>query len=69
MNRKIFIGGQELDTPYNLRTTEFILNQFMQEATRRGISANVLINKTLLPMASRYKNRADGQKQSSHIKK
>jgi hypothetical protein len=62
MNKKLMIGGEVADTPYNLRTTEFILYEFMKEATRRGISANVLINKTLLPMASRYYNRNKSSK-------
>lgn len=68
MQKKLLIGGEEADNSYNLRTTKFILSEFFMEANKRGVSANVLINKTLLPIASRYKARRIGIKSPSNNK-
>lgn len=51
--RKILIGEEELDTPYNLRTTNFIMVKFMEEAIRKNESVNMLFNKALLPIAKK----------------
>lgn len=51
--KKITIGGQELDTPYNFRTTYFILSSFMEEAVNKNTSVNILFNQTLLPKAKK----------------
>ena len=55
MNRKLIIGGEEADTPYNMRTTKFILDAFRIEAFQKGKSINELVNKALLPLAKKYK--------------
>jgi hypothetical protein len=56
-NKKILIGGEELDTPYNLRTTNFILSTFMSHASDKGTSASLLMNKALFSAANKIKSR------------
>ena len=53
--QKLLVGGEELDTPYNFRTTDFILSSFMEEAISKNTSVNLLFNQTLLPKARQLK--------------
>lgn len=57
MNPKLKIDGKTADRQYNLRTTDYIIEAFAEEATSRGVSVNVLINKTLLPAAKKFKTK------------
>jgi len=59
MNKKLMVGDQQANKTYLLRTTEFILEAFSEEATKRGkgSSVNILINQTLLPKAKKLKEK------------
>jgi len=57
MKKKIQIGGEEIDTSFNLRTTNFILSSFMEEAINKNTSVNLLFNQTLLPKAKKLKEK------------
>ena len=51
MIKKLIIGGEEATIPYNLRTTEFILDAFRREAFLKNTSINVLVNKLMYAKA------------------
>jgi hypothetical protein len=57
MNKKIKIGGEDIDTSFNFRTTKFILSSFMEEAVNKNTSVNLLFNQTLLPKAKKLKEK------------
>lgn len=62
MQKKLTIGGQVADTAYNLRTTDFILSTFMEEAIEKNTSVNVLFNKTLFSKAKQLKSKTKHSK-------
>jgi len=57
MNNRLVIGGEDADTVYNLRTTESILLTLREEAHRKKISINLLINKIIYPATRKIKER------------
>ncbi len=57
MNKKLTVDGEVADKQYLLRTTDEIYCTLATEASTRGVSVNVIINKALLTEVKKIKRR------------
>ena len=56
MNKKLTVGGEVADKQYLLRTTEDIYFTLAEQASIKGVSVNVIMNKALLSEAKKIKS-------------